>query len=94
MIFKVWRWNPLWAAPLFAVLLALDLGLFAASATKFADGGWLPVTIAAVLVLVFVTWRRGRGLLHKKLADDAITPMSFFKLPINRVVELGSQVEV
>jgi K+ transporter len=33
------------------VLLALDLGLFAASATKFLDGGWLPVTIAAILAL-------------------------------------------
>ena len=38
------RWNPLWAVPLYLVLIALDLGLFAASATKFMDGGWLPVT--------------------------------------------------
>jgi KUP system potassium uptake protein len=69
VIFRIWRWNPLWAAPLYAVLLALDLGLFAASATKFADGGWLPVTIAVVLVVVFATWRRGRALLNRRLVD-------------------------
>ena len=41
--------------PLYAVLLLIDLGLFAASSTKFADGGWLPVTIAVVLTLIFAT---------------------------------------
>ena len=50
VVFRIWRWNPVWAVPLYAVLLVLDVGLFAASATKFADGGWLPVTIAVILV--------------------------------------------
>jgi KUP system potassium uptake protein len=77
MVFRVWRWNPLWAVPLFGLLLALDVGLFAASATKFADGGWLPVTIAAVLVLIFATWRRGRGLLRARLAADAMPVETF-----------------
>ena len=77
MVFRVWRWKPLWAVPLFGLLLALDVGLFAASATKFADGGWLPVTIAAVLVLIFATWRRGRGLLRARLAADAIPVDTF-----------------
>jgi len=37
------------------VLLVLDLGLFAASAAKFADGGWLPASIAVLLVILFDT---------------------------------------
>lgn len=77
MVFRVWRWKPLWAVPLFGLLLALDVGLFAASATKFADGGWLPVSIAAVLVLIFATWRRGRGLLRARLAADAMLVDTF-----------------
>ncbi len=77
VVFRIWRWNPLWALPLYAVLLALDLGLFAASATKFLDGGWLPVTIAAALVLVFDTWWRGRGLLAQKLAAETM-PLDLF----------------
>lgn len=77
VLFRIWRWNPLWALPLYGVLLLFDLGLFAASATKFVDGGWLPVTIALALVLVFDTWRRGRGLLNRKLAADAM-PLDLF----------------
>ena len=44
VVFRIWRWNPILSVPLYAVLLVLDLGLFTASATKFLDGGWLPVT--------------------------------------------------
>jgi KUP system potassium uptake protein len=73
VVFRIWRWNAVLSVPLYAVLLALDLGLFAASATKFLDGGWLPVTIAAILVLLFTTWRRGRNLLAECLAADAIS---------------------
>ena len=47
VIFRIWKWNPLWAVPLYIVLLSLDLGLFAASSTKFLAGGWLPVAIAS-----------------------------------------------
>ena len=78
VVFRIWRWNPLWAVPLYGVLLTLDLGLFAASATKFADGGWLPVTIALALVAVFATWRRGRRLLRDKLAGEAM-PVDVFQ---------------
>ena len=73
VVFRIWRWNPVLSVPLYAVLLVLDLGLFAASATKFLDGGWLPVTIAAILVLLFTTWRRGRSLLAERLAADAMS---------------------
>jgi KUP system potassium uptake protein len=70
VVFRIWRWNAVLSVPLYAVLLALDLGLFAASATKFLDGGWLPVTIAAILVLLFTT---GRNLLAECLAADAMS---------------------
>ncbi|WP_454625039.1 potassium transporter Kup [Bradyrhizobium cenepequi] len=73
VIFRIWRWNPILAVPLYVVLLVLDIGLFAASATKFTDGGWLPVSIAVVLVLLFTTWQRGRQLLMRRLAEDAMS---------------------
>lgn len=62
----------------------MDLGLFAASATKFLEGGWLRVTIAAVLVLVFTTWRRGRTILTARLRADA-TPMDVCLRDLGRV---------
>jgi KUP system potassium uptake protein len=77
VVFRIWRWNPLWAVPLYGLLLALDLGLFAASATKFADGGWLPVTVAALLMIVFATWRRGRQIVAAKIGADTM-PIDLF----------------
>ncbi|WP_375449908.1 potassium transporter Kup [uncultured Devosia sp.] len=79
VIFRVWRWNPLWAVPLYVVLLALDLGLFAASATKFMDGGWLPVVIATGLVVLFATWRRGRLLLNRRMSTHSLPVDMFLK---------------
>ncbi|MHB1207945.1 MAG: KUP/HAK/KT family potassium transporter, partial [Rhodospirillaceae bacterium] len=73
VVFRIWRWNPVFSLPLYIVLLAIDVGLFAASATKFADGGWLPLTIAVVLVLLFTTWRKGRKLLEERLAAEAMS---------------------
>ena len=79
VIFRIWRWPVIWAVPLYAVLLALDLGLWAASATKFGDGGWLPLSIAVVLVLVFDTWRRGRALLNARLAEESMDLSTFLQ---------------
>jgi KUP system potassium uptake protein len=77
IVFRIWRWNPLWAAPVYAVLLILDVALFAASATKFADGGWLPATVALVLAFLFATWRRGRVLVTEEL-EKAAMPIDLF----------------
>jgi KUP system potassium uptake protein len=77
IIFGIWRWNPLWAAPLFGLLLILDVALFAASATKFLDGGWLPATVALALAFLFATWRRGRLAVMAELEVGAM-PVDLF----------------
>ena len=56
VIFRIWRLRRIWMVALYAVLLAFDLALFGASATKIPDGAWLPLVIAAVLMLLFTTW--------------------------------------
>ncbi|MDQ8757975.1 KUP/HAK/KT family potassium transporter [Sphingosinicella sp. LHD-64] len=72
VVLRVWEWNRLWSVPLLGLLLAVDLGLFGAAATKFMDGGWLPAGIAIVMMLVFSTWRRGRTLLVKQLQSETM----------------------
>jgi KUP system potassium uptake protein len=77
VIFRIWRWNRLWAIPLYGVLLLFDLGLFAASATKFAAGGWLPAIVAIALVTLFATWRKGRTLIKADLEANALPTDAF-----------------
>lgn len=54
-------WN--WPRPLVWLLgiglLSLDSVFAVSNLTKLHDGGWLPLTIAGLVILVMVSWRRG-----------------------------------
>jgi KUP system potassium uptake protein len=79
VIFRIWRLRRVWMYALFAVLVAFDLALFGASATKIPEGAWLPLAIAAALMLVFTTWARGRLLLATVVAGEKIPVADFLK---------------
>jgi KUP system potassium uptake protein len=66
VVWKWWKWSWLAAALLVAPFLVIDLGFFAANLLKIVQGGWFPLTLAAALVVVMATWRRGTGLLFDK----------------------------
>ena len=56
----VWHW-PTWRlVVLGSVFGVIELGYLTANATKVASGGWLPLVIAVVVVVVMTTWQRGR----------------------------------
>jgi KUP system potassium uptake protein len=55
----VWRWPVVVAAAVAAIFLVVDGSFFLANLLKIADGGWLPLSFAAVLFLVMTTWRKG-----------------------------------
>jgi KUP system potassium uptake protein len=84
VIFRIWRLRRPWMMALYAVLFAFDIALFGASATKIPDGAWFPLAIAVLLMLLFTTWGKGRRLLAKRLADDAL-PIGDFLRSTERV---------
>jgi KUP system potassium uptake protein len=49
------------------VFIIVDTSFFAANLLKIADGGWLPLTLAAVLFIIMVTWRSGIEALRSTL---------------------------
>lgn len=56
-----WGWSVAKAVLVCAPLLAIDLVFFGSNLLKFFHGGYFPVTIAVVLVIVMLTWQWGRG---------------------------------
>jgi KUP system potassium uptake protein len=66
VIWKVWRWSPVAAAALIAPFLFLDLTFLAANLLKVFEGGWVPLALGAVVMLLMYTWRRGSRLLFEK----------------------------
>ena len=66
VIWKVWKWSPIAAAALIAPFLFLDLTFLAANLLKVFEGGWVPLALGALMILMMYTWRRGSRLLFEK----------------------------
>lgn len=80
-----WGWGKWRAAALFSVLFLMDLVFVMGNLTKVKDGGWVPLTLAAIVFGVFTIWRNGRLDLRHALGQLAV--------PLAKLAELvnGSQ---
>ncbi len=79
VMFRIWRVRLIWGVPVYAVMLTFDLALFAASSTKIPDGAWLPLSIAALMMLIFTTWSRGISLMVAALGRTPMSVEQFLK---------------
>ena len=66
-----WRWPLTAACAVAGFFLVVDSSFFVANLWKIAEGGWLPLTFAAILFCVMVTWRNGVDALKATLAGSA-----------------------
>jgi KUP system potassium uptake protein len=81
---RTWKW-PLWkVVPLVGVFLSFDLSFFGANLLKFFHGGWFPIAVALVVFIVMTTWKKGRALLAKNLADRLL-PIDVFLADLEQV---------
>ncbi|MFC3077839.1 potassium transporter Kup [Phenylobacterium terrae] len=67
-----WRWSIYASLAVVAPLLALDLTFFGANVLKIPQGGWFPLVLGAILVLMMWTWTKGARLLAEKSHRDSI----------------------
>jgi len=74
---KFWRWSPALAALVIAPFLLIEFVFLSANALKLFQGGWLPLTIGAGLVLAMWIWRKGSHLVTEEI-HRARLPLSEF----------------
>jgi KUP system potassium uptake protein len=55
----VWRWPLAVAVAVAGIFLVVDTSFFLANLLKIAEGGWFPLSLAAVLFVIMITWRAG-----------------------------------
>jgi KUP system potassium uptake protein len=80
VIWKDWRW-PLWAAAgLMVPFLLIDTTFLGANLLKVIEGGWVPLLIAALIITIMVTWRKGVAILSAKTHR--------LETPLQEIVEL------
>jgi KUP system potassium uptake protein len=66
VVWGCWNW-PLWAAvAIIAPFLVVDTTFLVANLAKVIEGGWLPLVVAAFLIMVMLAWRQGTAALAQK----------------------------
>jgi KUP system potassium uptake protein len=75
----VWKW-PYWAIlPVVAAFLTIDLAFFGANILKVPDGGWFPLAIAIVFLLLMTTWYKGRREVQRYHQEPAVKLEAFIE---------------
>ena len=67
-----WGWSPLKCGLVLGGFLLIDIAYFSANLVKIHDGGWFPLALGGAVFVLMTTWKRGRGLLHERLAAEAL----------------------
>ncbi len=76
-VINIWRWQP-WRAILGAsAFIVIDAIFFSANTLKLFDGGWLPLALSLVMIIIMTTWHRGRITLIERNKIDMI-PLTEF----------------
>ncbi|MGH8255245.1 MAG: potassium transporter Kup [Steroidobacteraceae bacterium] len=70
-----WHWHKRVVGLVFGPLMLIDLAFVVGNMSKFVQGAWVPLTLAALLFGVFTVWRNGRRLLRAALRAVAV-PLS------------------
>ena len=74
---EIWRWSLAASAALAGVFVVIDAGFFAANSTKIAEGGYVPLLLAAVVYSIMLIWHRGTVAVAERLAETPISVSDF-----------------
>ncbi|MEO5701726.1 MAG: potassium transporter Kup [Casimicrobiaceae bacterium] len=74
---RIWNWSLPLAAAIAAPLLAVDFAFFASNSLKIPDGGWFPLLVGILVLILLTTWKRGRSVLMDRLSEDSM-PLDIF----------------
>ena len=78
-----WRWSPVVTGLIAGVILLVEGAFLLANAFKIPDGGWFPLLVGLVIVVLFTTWNTGRSLVSARIAITR-TPLSTFMSGVAR----------
>ena len=72
-----WHWPVYKAAPLVVLFLIFDVTYFGSNLLKILDGGWFPVMVAAIIVILMTAWKDGRAALYQKVRSTMLSMDTF-----------------
>jgi KUP system potassium uptake protein len=72
LLLRISKWPRLMLAVM-STLLLIDLSFLSANSLKILQGGWFPLVIAAACYLLLSTWKSGRLIFSRSLAQDGMS---------------------
>lgn len=69
---SLWKWGYIRLVAIFVPLALLEFALLGANLTKFAEGGYLPVSVAVVLAVVMWTWVKVSTLVQSRSGEASV----------------------
>jgi KUP system potassium uptake protein len=79
----VWRWNALASAAVAGGFFIVDAAFFLSNLTKIAEGGYVPLVLAACVYLIMVVWHVGMAATAERL-HEAVVPIGKFMKKIKK----------
>lgn len=77
LINRVWGWHAILAGALIAPLILIETAFFSANLLKVPDGGYVPLMLGAMIVVIMWTWTKGTAQLLEQSRKRAIPLESF-----------------
>jgi KUP system potassium uptake protein len=74
---EIWRWSFWASAALAGLFVVVDAGFFAANSLKIADGGYVPLLLAAAVYGVMLIWHRGTVAVAQRLTQAPVSVAEF-----------------
>jgi len=74
---EIWRWSLVTSAALAGLFAIIDAGFFTANSLKIADGGYVPLLLAAVVYGIMLIWHRGTVAVAQRLAQKPVSVTDF-----------------
>jgi KUP system potassium uptake protein len=74
-----WGFNPVLIAVVNGFFLLIDLIFLSANSVKLLEGGWFPLTLAAVVVFLMLTWRTGQRIIEGARSELRQDESTFLK---------------
>ena len=66
VFWRRWGWSPILAAAVMVPFLFVDLTFLSANMLKVVEGGWVPLALGGLVMMLMYTWRRGSKILFAK----------------------------
>ncbi len=75
---EVWGWKPIHIMPITAIFLFIDTAFLIGTSGNILNGGWVPVILGAIVLMVMLIWRAGYQALNAAMKEQSRTWQQIF----------------